>query len=105
MRVLLNFLAIWALGISLLFGVFDIARSIAQSQFLMMPFLQSWQNYLPESLVAFSGFMQRNLTTGFWEHWAVPVLSLPGWLLFLIISILLLLAASLVGRLGRKSGL
>lgn len=98
MRVLFSFLAIWALGISLIFGVFDIARAIAQSQLTMMPFLQSWQNYLPEYLVAFSGFIQRNFTTGFWEHWIVPVLSLPGWLLFLILSVLLFLA----GNLGRK---
>lgn len=105
MRVFLNFLAIWALGISLLFGVFDIARSIAQSRFLMMPFLQSWQNYLPEYLVSFSGFIQRNFPTGFWEYWVVPVLSLPGWLLFLILSILLLLLGNMAARLGKKSGL
>ncbi|MDM7852231.1 hypothetical protein [Pseudochrobactrum kiredjianiae] len=99
MRVSLNFLAIWSLGIALLFGVFDIARSVAQSRPLFMPFLQNLQDYLPEYLAAFSAFIKRNLSVSVWEHWFVPVLNMPGWLLFLVLSILFFI----MGNIGRKS--
>lgn len=99
MRVFLNFLAIWSLGIGLLFGVFDIARSVAQLRPVFMPFLQSLQDYLPEYLVAFSGFIKSNLGVSIWEHWFVPVLNMPGWLLFLGLSIICFAA----GNIGRKS--
>ena len=99
MRIFLNFLAVWSLGIGLLFGVFDIARSVAQSRSVFMPFLQTLQDYLPEYLAAFSAFIKRSLSVSVWEHWFVPVLNMPGWLLFLVLSILFFI----MGNIGRKS--
>ncbi len=99
MRVFLSFLAVWSLGISLLFGVFDIARSIAQAHVTTLSFLQSWQDNLPEYLAAFSGFIKSTFGFGFWEQWLVPVLNLPAWLLFLALSIVFFAA----GNLGRKA--
>lgn len=99
MRVFLNFLAIWSLGIGLLFGVFDIARSVAQSRPVFLSFLQNLQDYLPEYLAAFSAFIKRNLSVFVWEHWFIPVLNMPGWLLFLVLSILFFI----IGNIGRKS--
>ena len=99
MRVFLNFLAVWSLGISLLFGIFDIARSVAQSRFVIVPFLQIWQDYLPEYLAAFVGFIKRNFWVGFWELWLVPVLNMPAWSLFFVLSVLCFAA----GNIGRKA--
>lgn len=99
MRIVLNFLAIWSLGIGLLFGVFDIARSVAQSRPVFMPFLQTSQTYFPEYLAAFSAFIKRNLGVSVWEYWFTPVLNMPGWLLFLVLSILFFI----MGNIGRRS--
>ncbi len=99
MRVFFNFLALWSLGVSLLFAVFDIARSIAQLRLVVKPFLQSLQDYLPEYLAAFAGFIRQVFWSGFWDNWMVPVLNMPGWFLFLVLSIVCFAA----GTIGRKS--
>lgn len=101
MRVFFNLLAIWSLGISLLFGIFDIARSVAQSRFTMMPLLQGWQDYLPDYLSGFADFVRHHFWAGFWDRWLVPVLNMPAWALFLILSIMFYMLAILAGNNNR----
>lgn len=98
MRVFFNFLALWSLGASLIFAIFDIARSVAQARLVVTPFLQNWQDYLPEYLAAFAGFIRQFFWTGFWDRWMVPVLNMPGWFLSLVLSIV----CFAVGMIGRK---
>ncbi|WOC16665.1 hypothetical protein [Pseudochrobactrum sp. MP213Fo] len=98
MRVFFKVLALVSLSISLLFGIFDIARSVALSRLAMMPILDGWENYFPEYLSMFSGFIRQYFWSGFWEGWMMPVLYLPAWGLFLVLSILFYTIAIMPGE-------
>lgn len=88
MRIFFNFLAVVALGISLVTGFFDIVRSVALSRFTMTTILHGLQKYAPEFLADFSRFIRTVFPSGFWGHWVVPVLNIPGMAPLLILSLL-----------------
>lgn len=98
MRILLNFLAVCSLATGLLFAVFDIARSIALNRYAILPLSENLRNNLPEYFSALAGFMQNNFGQNFWQQWLLPLLQLPGALLFVIMSLVFFAA----GRLGRN---
>jgi len=102
MRVFFSFLSVWSLGISLLFAIFDIARSVAQFNIHMLSLQQFWRDYLPEYWSGFMAFIKGSLGVGFWDYWCLPLLNMPGALFFLILSVLLFVIGNLVSLCWRK---
>lgn len=82
----------------MLLGVLDIARSVAQSRITILPLLDYWQSYLPDTLAALSGFTERYLGAIIWEKGLLPLLLLPAWLWFLVLSLLLYTISRIVRR-------
>lgn len=93
-RFLFRALATISLAVAVIMAVIDATRSIAASEWVFTPLAVSWQAVAPASFEAVAAFTRETLLPFVWDPAALAVLSLPGFIVFAALSLLLYL----VGR-------
>lgn len=101
-RFLFRLLATLALAVAVIMAVIDATRSIAASHWVMTPLSQSWSEVSPETFEAAAEFTRDAMMPELWDPVALTVLSLPGFVVFLVLALLLyLIGRRPERRLGR----
>ena len=85
MRILFRLVAMFALAFAVVLAVIDLTRIIANSEWTFTPLLQTWRELAPESLIEMREALERQASF-LWDPVVLSVLSLPGWLLFGLLS-------------------
>ena len=99
-KALLRLLSMVLLAVAVIMAVLDATRSIAAAAVVVTPLGASWAAFSPESLAGFEALVTQNLPGPAWDPLALLVLSLPGFAVFAVLSLL----AALGGRRRRRSG-
>ncbi|WP_210209466.1 hypothetical protein [Notoacmeibacter ruber] len=85
-RFLFRALALFLLAIAVVLAVIDISRSVAASEILLTPFIESLQAALPHATTGLQSSLEEIDSSVWWL--ASVVLSIPGCLLFAILALL-----------------
>ncbi|TKT82589.1 hypothetical protein [Aquamicrobium sp. LC103] len=88
-RTLFRLLATIALAIAVIMMVIDATRSIAADAWVMTPLGESWMETAPASLERLEAFFAANLPGFLWDHVVMPMLTLPGFAVFLGLALIL----------------
>ena len=92
LRFLSRFIGLWLLAGALVALVVDGAKSIAAGSVVTTPLGALWYAVSPESLNAAQAGIQRNVLPFLWDPVIQTVLEAPGFVVFGILGILLMLA-------------
>lgn len=82
------------LAVAVIMAVLDATRSIAAAGLVMTPLGVSWAAISPHSLSGFEALVTANLPGFVWNPVLLWLLSLPGFAVFAVLSLL----AALAGR-------
>jgi len=93
-RFVFRLLATFSLAVAVIMMVIDATRSIAASQWVATPLAQSWSDVSPETFEAAAQFTRDATVPELWDPVALTVLSLPGFVVFLVLA----LVFYLIGR-------
>jgi hypothetical protein len=83
-----RFLAAVALAIAVVMAVLDATRSVAADAIVLTPLGKSWMNLAPAALETIQSGISDRLHPALWNHVALPVLNLPGFVVFLLLALL-----------------
>jgi hypothetical protein len=87
-RFTLRVFATILLAVAVIMAVIDATRSVAASRLVVTPLGTSWADTSPDTLEAFRGFLERSVSPLAWQLVTNRVLSLPGFVVFLVLSFL-----------------
>jgi hypothetical protein len=93
-RFIFRVLATLSLAVAVIMAVIDATRSIAASAWVLTPLAESWQAVSPDTFAAAAGFVRDATLPMLWDPVALTVLSLPGFVVFVVLALLFYL----VGR-------
>lgn len=88
MRFFFRFLAVMSLALAVILAVVDATRSIAASETVLTPLGTSWFAVSPGSLNLAQAVVQRYLFPALWDPAIVAILTLPGFVVFLVLALL-----------------
>lgn len=92
-RLIIKFIGIVALVAAIASAIIDLTKSIADSELVISALGQQWADFHTTSLQYLQVGIQRKLGIAWaWDVIFVPVLQMPGWLVFGILALLLLWA-------------
>ncbi len=86
-RFFFRVLATFALAVAVVMAVIDATRSIAASAPVFTPLGESWFSVAPESLNIAQAVVQRYTLPALWDPVIIFILTLPGWLVFAVLSL------------------
>lgn len=86
-RFILRLFATICLALAVLLAIIDATRSIAADALVLTPLATSWADTSPASLAATQGLVGALA----WNMAVAPILSLPGFAVFLALALLLFL--------------
>lgn len=89
MRRLLQILALISLAVGVIITVIDAARSLAATQVVWTPLLESWSAVAPSILTLVQTFFQEKLPTFFYDPIFLFLLSAPSAAVFVVLAALL----------------
>lgn len=87
-RFFFRFLSVVALAVAVILAVVDATRSIAASELVLTPLGTSWFAVSPESLNGAQALVQRYVFPVLWDPIIVTILTLPGFVVFLVLALL-----------------
>ncbi len=87
-RFFFRFLSVVALAVAVILAVVDATRSIAASELVLTPLGTSWFAVSPESLNVAQALVQRYVFPVLWDPIIVTILTLPGFVVFLVLALL-----------------
>ena len=93
-RFFFRFLAVVALAVAVILAVVDATRSIATSELVLTPLGTSWYAVSPDTLNLAQALVQRYVFPALWDPMIVSILTLPGFVVFLVLALLF----HLIGR-------
>ena len=94
-----------ALALAVILAVGDAARSIAASSLEVTPLITSWLQTAPAGAEAAQNWVQTQMGAAWWDWILLPVLNLPGFVVFGLIALLFYaLGARPKPPLGRIAG-
>lgn len=93
LRAIAKALCLVCFAIAFIAAILDVTRSIADSSWVMTPFLSDWQRLNADSLAETGAFISQSLHEALWDPVLVTLLSIPTWALFAGLAVLLALAA------------
>ncbi|HEV7254373.1 MAG TPA: hypothetical protein VGN97_14915 [Mesorhizobium sp.] len=76
------------LAVAVIFAVIDATRTLAAESLALTPFEQSFRDAAPESFEAFRTWVGAQAGEGVWTTLVLPILSLPGFVLFGLLALL-----------------
>ena len=85
LKPIFRILALFALAMTLITAVLDIARSIADSQLIITPLGQDWFNFSSSTLNLAQATIQRYIHPVIWDPVIQKILLAPSWLVFGVI--------------------
>lgn len=88
-RSILRLLAMVALAVAVIMAVLDATRSIAAETPVATPLAASWAALSPQTLAGFESLVSRNLSPYLWDPVMLAMLSLPGFVVFAGLALLL----------------
>ena len=88
-RFLFRFLAALALAIAVIMAVLDATRTVAASELVMTPLVESWTAMSPDTLEAAQAFVSGSLHPWVWDPVTTSLLALPGFAVFALLSLAL----------------
>jgi hypothetical protein len=88
-RFLFRLFSMFALSVAVILAVLDATRSIAASALVLTPLAASWAAAAPASLAAAEARVAETLHPLVWDVLVVPILSLPGFVVFAVLALLL----------------
>jgi len=80
---------LFTLALAVVMAMLDITRSITASAFVLTPLGVSWNSVNPQTLAALKT-SANSVSPFLWNPIATFVLSLPGWLVFWLLAMVLL---------------
>lgn len=86
MRFISTVLSLFLLAIGVLLAVADATRSIAASDWVYTPLVDSWRAVAPGLLGAIEGAIRSSSAPFFWDSVMVHVLQAPGWAVFFVLG-------------------
>jgi hypothetical protein len=89
LRFLFRLLATISLAVAVIMAVLDATRTVAASQIVTTPLGTSWAAVSPDSLSAAEQFVRLRMYPPLWDSAIVPLLGLPGFVVFAILAFLL----------------
>ncbi|WP_265516003.1 hypothetical protein [Nitratireductor luteus] len=98
MRFVVRMLAMFSLAVAIIMAVSDATRSIAAGDWIATPLGQSWYSVSPDTLNLTQATIQRYLLPALWDPVIVFVLTLPGWLVFAVLALILHFIGQTRGR-------
>lgn len=87
-RFLFRLLAVFSLAIAVVMAVIDATRSIAASQWVTTPLIESWSSFSAGTLAAAEAFTRDAMLPELWDLVAVTVLAAPGFAVFAVLALL-----------------
>jgi hypothetical protein len=103
-RFIFRFLSVVALAVAVILAVIDATRSIAVSDLVLTPLGTSWFAVSPETLNLAQAVVQRYVFPALWDPIIVTILTLPGFVVFLVLALLLyMIGRRPARRFGRVS--
>lgn len=87
-RFFFRMLAILALALTVIMLVIDATRSIAASALVFTPLGESWYSVSPDTLNLAQAVTQRHILPFLWDPVMIFILTLPGWLVFAVLSLI-----------------
>lgn len=104
-RFFFRFLAVISLAVAVILAVVDATRSIAASDLVLTPLGTSWFAVSPETLNLAQAMVQRYVFPALWDPVIVTILTLPGFVVFLVLALLFFMIgrrpSRRLGRVGR----
>ena len=94
-KLIFNLIALVFLILTVITGVLDITRSIADSAIVMTPLGKIWFDFSVSSLNFSQAMIQRYVHPAIWDPGVQTILKAPGWLVFGVLALLF-------GFFGRK---
>jgi len=88
-RFLFRLLSTISLAGAVILAVIDATRSIAAGELITTPLGESWLAALPKSLVAVQSMVEQSLGQSVWDAIVLYILTLPGFAVFAVLSLLL----------------
>jgi inosine-uridine nucleoside N-ribohydrolase len=88
-RFIFRLLATAALAVAVIMAVIDATRSIAASTWVVTPLATSWSEVSPDTFEAAAEFTRDTMMPQLWDPLALAVLSLPGFVVFLLLALVL----------------
>ena len=93
-RFFFRFLAVTSLAVAVILAVVDATRSIAASDLVLTPLGTSWFAVSPGTLNLAQAMVQRYVFPALWDPVIVTILTLPGFVVFLVLALLF----AMIGR-------
>ncbi|GHD15914.1 hypothetical protein ACFOEZ_15710 [Tianweitania populi] len=87
-RFVFRLLSALALALAVILAVGDAARTIAASALQVTPLMTSWLRTAPAGAEAAESWVKTHLGAPAWDWAFVPVLGLPGFLVFGVVALL-----------------
>lgn len=107
-RFFFRLFSVLALAVAVIMAVIDATRSVAANDIVLTPLGSSWYAVSPDTLNLAQAMVQRYLLPAIWDPVVVMILTLPGFAVFLALSLLFYLIgrrpSRRLGRLGHVGG-
>ena len=87
---LFKIIGLFVLALAVVLAVLDITRSITASEIILTPLASSWATVSPKSLLDTRDLVQAWAHPYLWDPVVVTMLKLPSWLVFWLVSMILL---------------
>jgi len=88
MRFLFRLIGALALAVAVIFAVIDATHTLVVESLVLTPFEQSFRESAAESFEAFRAWVAAQAGEGVWTTLVLPILSLPGFVLFGLLALL-----------------
>ncbi|WP_309082524.1 hypothetical protein [Chelativorans sp.] len=89
MRFIFRLLALFALSVAVVMAVIDATRTVAADAWTFTPLGESWRGTWPETLASLQRFLEGSRAPVLWDPVMTFILTLPGWLVFAALALLL----------------
>ena len=88
-RFFFRLLSALALSVAVIMAVVDATRSVAVDGLVLTPLATSWAAVSPDSFALARTTAEHHISAALWDPVALAILSLPGFVVFLLLSLLL----------------
>lgn len=88
-RFVFRLAAAIALSVAVIMAVLDATRTVAVSRLVMTPLDTSWTTASPDTFAATEAFVRDKTSPALWDTVLMPVLNLPGFVIFAALAFLL----------------